>query len=1179
LKGIDLDIPRNKMTVCSGPSGSGKSSLAIDTLYAEGQRRYVESLSSYARQFLAPLQKPKVERITGLSPAISIEQKTTSKSPRSTVGTVTEIYDYLRILFARLGQPYCPKCGVRIGTQTADEIVEKVLHLPEGTKVYVMAPVERRDGERYEALWDELRASGFARVRVDGQSVSLDQPSKLSHRRKHKIEVVVDRAIVRRATRSRLADSIESALDLGKGVVHVARVGDESSEPSWPVDRYSQHRVCDRCGRSFDELAPHHFSFNSPLGWCPVCQGLGIQQGANPAVLVPDGRLSLRQGAVAAWPEFGPTPLFARLIEAVAGSEGIDLDTPFDELDGRCRRIILHGAGETWYTVERAAGFEPVSEMPAGKMPAPALGFSFQFKGLFPAIEEAARVSFVYRFKLQGMVDDVPCAGCMGARLRDAAGAAQFKGYTIDQISRWPLGQTLAFFKDLALDDGEQHIAGDLLREVRDRLTFLVDVGLDYLTLARGTPTLSGGESQRIRLASQIGSGLTGVLYVLDEPTIGLHPRDNSRLLSALRHLRDLGNTLVLVEHDREVIEAADHLIDFGPGAGEAGGRITSAGTPSKVKASSQSLTGSYLSGKTAIPVPTNRRPGGREADGPAIVIKGARQHNLRNLDVRIPLGVVTAVTGVSGSGKSSLVEDILWKAAARVLHRAQLTPGAHEAIEGLEYINKVISVDQAPLGNTPNSTPATYAGVFDLIRELFAKLPEAKVRGYSARRFSFNQRGGRCEACEGAGQKRIEMHFLPDVWITCDACGGARYTAETLAVKFHGRTIADVLNLSVAAALDLFANLPRIRRILQTLYDVGLGYISLGQAAPTLSGGEAQRVKLAAELARPDNGDTLYILDEPTTGLHFDDVRKFLEVIHRLADLGNTLVVVEHNLEVIKTADWVIDLGPEAGLGGGDLVAQGTPEEIVKNRRSHTGRFLEPVLAAGPLAERPKFSLTQKSDSRGGNKRDTRKSAKKLGKSNQQSGVSNRESGIPDQVKAPWEIDGRKWHTRDRVAGNGRRARWDGRILERIVDQVEALDASRSGSGSSLAPTDWSQRNVVRIGGSDKTKISFPFFHATTSSEWVVTLRFFVPKNTFRLRALEGQLKLLPFHESATPVLCDQPRLKLTDLGPFQEVAIVGHAAEDFDTPGFDAFLRKAVQAFLNIGKSSKLGKASELS
>ncbi|MDR3637786.1 MAG: excinuclease ABC subunit UvrA, partial [Isosphaeraceae bacterium] len=785
LKGVDVDIPRHKMTVCSGPSGSGKSSLAMDTLYAEGQRRYVESLSSYARQFLAPLQKPKVERISGLSPAVSIEQKTTSKSPRSTVGTVTEIHDYLRILFARLGQPHCPACGTAIGTQTADEIVEKVLHLPEGTKAYIMAPVERRDGEAYDALWDELRASGFSRARVDGKSISLDSPPKLSHRRKHRIEVVIDRAVVRRSTRARLADSVESALDLGKGVVHVARVGDEENEVHWHVDRYSQHRSCDGCGRSFEELSPHHFSFNSPLGWCPVCEGLGTQHGANPGLLIPDGRKSLRAGAVVAWPDFAENPDFARVIEALGKGRGIDLDMPFDGLEGRHRRTILHGAEDAWFQVP-ASGAQPA--------------FAFQYKGLFPAIEEAARVSFTYRYKLQGMVDDVPCASCMGARLRDDSAAVQFHGFTLDQVSQWPLGRALQFFKGLKLTADAKHIAGDLIREIRERLTFLVDVGLDYLTLARGTPTLSGGESQRIRLASQIGSGLTGVLYVLDEPTIGLHPRDNARLLAALRHLRDLGNTLVLVEHDREVIEAADHLVDFGPGAGDGGGEITAAGAPAKVKKSARSLTGRYLSGKAAIPVPTNRRA----ADGPALVIRGARHHNLKNVDVPLPLGCVTVVTGVSGSGKSSLIEDILWKAAAKRLHRAQVTPGAHDTIDGLNWVDKVISVDQDPLGSTPSSTPITYSGAYDLIRDLFSKMPEAKVRGYTPRRFSFNLPGGRCEACEGAGQKRIEMHFLPDVWVTCDACAGARFTPETLAVKFRGKTIADVLGMTVDTALEL---------------------------------------------------------------------------------------------------------------------------------------------------------------------------------------------------------------------------------------------------------------------------------------------------------------------------------------------------------------------------------------
>jgi excinuclease ABC subunit A len=1136
LKGIDVDLPRHRMTVCSGPSGSGKSSLAIDTLYAEGQRRYVESLSAYARQFLAPLQKPKVERITGLSPAVSIEQKTTSKSPRSTVGTVTEIHDYLRILFARLGQPYCPGCGRPIGTQTADEIVEKVLHLGEETRAYIMAPVERRDGEAYEPLWEELRGSGFARVRVDGRSVSLDEPPKLSQRRKHRIEVVVDRAVIRRTTRSRLADSVESALDLGKGVVLVARVDEAREESQWHVDRYSQHRSCDGCGRSFEELSPHHFSFNSALGWCPVCEGLGTQHGANPAVLIPDGRKSLRRGAVAVWPVFALNPTFARLITALAEAQGIDLDTPFDELEGRHRRAILHGTGETWFA-SPAGGGQPA--------------FSFQYKGLFPAIEEASRVSFIYRYKLSGMVDDVPCAACMGARLRDDAAAVRFRDFTLDQISQWPLGRAHAFFKGLKLTSDERHIAGDLIREIRDRLKFLVDVGLDYLSLGRGTPTLSGGESQRIRLASQIGSGLTGVLYVLDEPTIGLHPRDNARLLGALAHLRDLGNTLVLVEHDREVIEAADHLVDFGPGSGSAGGQVVATGPPAKVKASKKSLTGQYLSGKAAIPVPTNRRPAGEGQ--PVLVVRGARQHNLQNIDVAIPLGVVTVVTGVSGSGKSTLVEEILWKAAARALHRAQVTPGAHEAIEGLGQIDKVISVDQTPLGNTPSSTPGTYSGAFDLIRELFAKLPESKLRGYTPRRFSFNQAGGRCETCEGAGQKRIEMHFLPDVWITCEACGGSRYTPETLAVKFRGRTIADVLAMTVEAALELFASVPKIRRVLQTLDDVGLGYIPLGQAAPTLSGGEAQRVKLAAELARPDTGSTLYILDEPTTGLHFDDVRKLLAVVHRLADLGNTVVIIEHNLEVIKTADWVIDLGPEAGQAGGQVVAAGPPERIAATKSSLTGAVLKKVLAAGPRAERPRFdpkAAARQSLAGGGPRRAVLEE-------------------LEGSIKPPWEIDGQRWHTRDRVGRNGQPARWDGRILERVVDRIHEL--------GSFAATDWTQRASVRISGPNAD--AAVFFQAMTGSEWIVTLRFFVTRNTFRAEVLKNQLRLTPFHEGPIPVLSDTDRVTISPgKGGTQEVAITGHSASDFETQAFDAFLVQAVASYQRLGRTGVLFTASEL-
>ncbi|WP_165068434.1 excinuclease ABC subunit UvrA [Paludisphaera rhizosphaerae] len=1171
LKGVDLDIPRNKMTVCSGPSGSGKSSMAIDTLYAEGQRRYVESLSSYARQFLAPLPKPRVEKITGLSPAVSIEQKTTSKSPRSTVGTVTEIHDYLRILVARLGKPYCPTCGLEIGSQTADEIIEKILQLPEGSRIHVMAPVDRRDNESYDDLWAVLKGSGFARARVDGQTIDLDSPPKLSRRRKHQVEVVVDRAVVRRATRSRLADAVEAALDLGKGVVLVARVADDVDETKWPVDRYSQHRACDGCGRSFEELSPHHFSFNNPLGWCPVCEGLGVQQGANPAVLIPDPSRSLRDGAVMVWPKFHENRTFGRMIETLAAAEGIDLDTPFDDLEGRHRRTILHGRPDVWYEIPDA------KDLP---------GFKFQYKGLFPAIEEAGRVSFQYRWRLQGLVDDVPCASCMGARLRDDAAAVRFEGLTLDQISRLPLGQALAFFDGLNLTDQHKHIAGDLIREVRERLSFLNEVGLDYLSLARSTPTLSGGESQRIRLASQIGSGLTGVLYVLDEPTIGLHPRDNGRLLGALKRLRDLGNTVVMVEHDREVIEAADALVDFGPGSGRFGGEVTAAGPPNKVAKDPKSLTGEYLSGSKAIPVTTNRRPAGPDSGVEAIEIKGARHNNLKDLDVRIPLGVVTVVTGVSGSGKSTLVEDVLWKTAAKTLHRAQVCPGAVEEVAGLGQVDKVIRVDQSPLGGTPNSTAATYSGAFDLIRELYAKLPEAKVRGYTARRFSFNMPGGRCEACEGAGQKRIEMHFLPDVWVPCDSCKGRRFTAEVLAVTFRGKAISDVLDMSVDEALSLFEKVPRIRRILQTLHDVGLGYLPLGQSAPTLSGGEAQRVKLASELSRPDTGRTLYVLDEPTTGLHVDDVRKLLDVIHRLADLGNTVVVIEHNLDVIKTSDWVIDLGPEAGRGGGEIVAEGPPEVIAACGKGYTWKFLGPLLKAGPFAERERFDPKEAAKKAAAEAKAARLAAKaeaeglkaqtepkKTGSKKRGKVAAEAVSIAPETALAPWERDGRKWHVEERTSRNGKPVRWDGQILAKVVDRIEEL------AGEGFMSTQWNERSMVKIpfkGPEDESARTF--FQANTAGEWVLTMRFRLPRNTFQEKTLAASLKLIPFHDGPTPVLSDAPRLKVGNDAGGQEIIITGHALDDFQTPAFDAFLVKAVESLSRRAGRSRLRTAAEL-
>jgi excinuclease ABC subunit A len=1130
LKNLSVSLPRERMSVCCGPSGSGKSSLALDTIYAEGQRRYIESLSAYARQFLGQMQKPKVEHVSGLSPAISIEQKTTSKSPRSTVGTVTEVYDYLRVLYARLGQPYCPDCQIPIGTQTADEIIDKVMALPEGTKLYVMAPVERRGQEKYETLWDEIRRSGFVRMRVDGRSYNVEEPPAIDHRRKHKVEVVIDRLVVRANQRGRVADAVEAGLDLGRGVLHVARVDDSRPEPEWKVERYSQHYACDRCGRSFEPLNPHHFSFNSPLGWCPTCEGLGSQSGANPAVLIRDPRKSLRDGALAAWPPLTKENPFTRFAEALARHVGFALDTPFEQLEPAHQRAVLHGTGEIW--IPLAADGETATPAKKGKRaakPAPAVP-RFQYKGLFPAIDEAARVSFVYRHRLDHLVSEVPCSACAGSRLRRDAAAFRFEGKTLGEMCGWPLGQTLAFFKALKLTKSQQQVAGELLREIRSRLQFLVDVGLDYLTLDRKAPTLSGGESQRIRLASQIGSGLTGVLYVLDEPTIGLHPRDNRRLLQALVHLRDLGNTLVMVEHDREIIAAADYLLDFGPGAGDRGGEITAQGTPKQVMRARSSLTGKYLSGALAIPVPTNRR----DAAGPALLVKGARHHNLKNIDVAFPLGTFIAVTGVSGSGKSSLVSDILYNTLARKLHRARTPAALVDDIQGLEQIDKVINVDQDPIGNSPTSNPATYTGVFDLIRQLFAQLPESKVRGYHPRRFSFNKPGGRCEACEGNGQKLIEMHFLPDVWVECDVCHGSRYNPETLAVRYKGRSIADVLNMRVSEALELFANIPKIRRVLQTLADVGLDYLSLGQAAPTLSGGEAQRVKLAAELSRPNTGRTVYLLDEPTTGLHFDDLRKLLDVLNRLVDLGNTVIVVEHNMDVIKTADWVIDLGPEAGEAGGRIVAEGKPEDVARAPGSHTAPILSQVLAAGPHAERPRYDPHAAEATRAGDL-----DLEAVGR----------------HAKMPWEVDGRRWHTVERVSAKGAPARWEGHLLDWLDERIHAL--------GQFGETDWSHRTQVEIAA--PTKSHGWFFHASTGHEWLVYLTFRVGRNAFKQADLARALVIPTLNDTpGLEIYGDEERVRVGNFkGPWQAVSIAAHRLSEIDTPAFRDFLARAVTSF----------------
>jgi len=1130
LKGINVKIDRDKMTVFCGVSGSGKSSLAMDTVYAEGQRRYVESLSAYARQFVSQMQKPQLDHIDGLSPAIAIEQKNLGHTPRSTVGTVTEIYDYLRVLYARLGTPYCPECDVPIGTQTSDEIVDKILAEPAGTQLYLMAPVQIEVGQQYKSLWDEIRAAGYVRVRVDGRTHSLDDPLTVDRRRKHRLEVVVDRVVVRKDARRRIADSVENALVLGRGVMHVAYPRPDVPEPRWQSVVHSQHLACDRCGRSFEPLSPHHFSFNSSLGWCQACEGLGTETGANPAALLRDPKLTLAEGAVKLWPDVGKE-LSRAMLAALSEGTGLPLDVPFAQLSPRQRRRIMHGCDEQWFDV-LPPGRRRKSTRPL---------FRFQFKGLYPALEEASRLSPSLRTRLEHLVDEVDCTTCSGSRLRDDASAVRFRGRTIDAACRQPLGELQKTVNAWKLSDRDRRIAGELVREITSRVQFLNDVGLEYLTLGRSAPTLSAGEAQRIRLASQLGSGLCGVLYVLDEPTIGLHPRDNKRLLGALGKLRDLGNTLVVVEHDREVIQGSDAVLDFGPGAGRAGGQIVARGTPTEIAHRRKSITGPYLTGKKAIPVPTNRRmaavtdpPPGAEPDWLEIV--GARHNNLRDIHVRIPLGTLTAITGPSGSGKSSLIEDVLYASLARTLHRAGTTAGAHDEIRGVEHVNKVIRVDQQPLGNSPTSNPATYTGVFELMRSLYAQLPEARLRGYTPRRFSFNVPGGRCEECDGNGQLCIEMHFLPDVWVKCDTCHGRRYNPETLAVRYHGQSIADVLEMSCGQALRLFANIPKIRHILQTLCDVGLDYLTLGQAAPTLSGGEAQRVKLAAELSRPDTGRTLYLLDEPTTGLHFDDLAKLLAVLHRLVDLGNTVVVIEHNLDVVKSADWIIDMGPEAGDRGGRVVAVGTPEDVARCA-SHTGEALSGVLAAGLHAERTRYDPAVEEQRREGDMDITQ---------------------VGHETKMPWEMDGRRWHTVDRVDRRGGPCRWDGEILARVVDRIHEL--------GEFSETDWNTRSVVEIAA--PKKCDGWFFHAITGETWLLKMKFRVGRNSFRRDDLQARFDLKTLNQMEDlPIYGNKPRVQCKNLrGPWQEVQLQVHSLDEIDTGEFWKFLKRAVGAFFKV-------------
>ncbi len=1241
------------MTVCSGVSGSGKTSFAIDTVFTEGYRRYVESLSAYARQFLGQLAKPRVEHVEGLSPAICIEQKAASRSPRSTVGTITEVYDYMRVLWARCGTPYCPRCAVPIGTQTADEIVDRVLALGEGRPIVILAPVAPADGENWSLLLARLKGSGYSRIRIDGQIVATGQTAALDARRRHRVEVVVDRTIVRAKARGRIAESVEHALALGDGVMMLVA---EELELAHPADdaaaerpqtvihpahefRFSQRFACSRCGESYEEISPHSFSFNSQLGWCETCEGLGAQRGAPAAAIIRKPERTLFNGAIDGWERIDPDRPLGRMLAGLCHRLGVSPDTPLRDWTQEQINALLFGTTGDAIPADGPAELPGNARLPRAAQrsarrgreadPADERRLRFHWRGFFPTIDAATRNSWSLRFRLQNVVTDIPCGACRGGRLRPLPGhvrlglepatrtgadaAPALPGRTIVELCEVPLAEAAQFFATLKLDASQSRIAGELLKEIRDRLQFLLDVGLEYLTINRAAPTLSGGEAQRIRLASQIGSGLSGVLYVLDEPTIGLHPRDNQRLIRALLKLRDLGNTLLVVEHDRDVIGSADRLLDFGPRAGALGGRIVWEADGARAaraargdEGGAESLTRAYLGGQMAIPVPTNRRPvergetrtarsAGRAAAGTSspgtLVIRAARQNNLQHLDVAIPLARFVVVTGVSGSGKSSLVNDILWPALANRLNNASLAVGAHDAIEMLPrhdpagrgralasprrkkralaasprvapLIDKVINVDQSPIGATPASNPATYTGAFDWIRELFARVPDSRIRGYNANRFSFNRAGGRCEACTGNGQRCIQMHFMPDVWVECEVCKGRRYEPETLAVRYRGRSIADVLDMRVNDALQLFENVPRVRRMLQTLADVGLDYVQLGQSAATLSGGEAQRVKLATELGKPDTGRTLYILDEPTTGLHFDDVRKLLAVLHRLVDLGNTVIVVEHNLDVIKNADWILDLGPEAGAAGGRIVVEGTPEQIVALHdargagaapRWHTAAALGPVLGAGPHEAREVY--------------DRERHAR------EELAASRRALGdVGSEVRPPWATDGRRWHLEQRTSRDGRERRWQREALEFVIETVEQAGRtpSRRGQpgGSLFAPTNWNERASIEVTapGADTW-----FLHALTGGEWLLELYFRAPPGTFDAAELNKKLGLKSLDErDDIGEYGNWPRAQVrTRQDGMDAVALYVYDRAEIDTPAFRAFVRDAVRAY-----ASGLGK-----
>ena len=931
LQSVDLDLPREKLIVFTGISGSGKSSLAFDTIYAEGQRRYVESLSAYARQFLGQMDKPDVDFIEGLSPAISIDQKSSSRNPRSTVGTVTEVYDYLRLLFARIGVPHDPETGEKLTRQTPQQIVDRIMRLEDGTRFQVLAPVVRGRKGTYETLLDDLATQGFSRVLIDGEIHEFGESADLARYEQHTIKVVVDRLVMKKGIERRLTESMETALSLSEGVAEIEIVDREDAEENELIV-FSQHLSRPSDGKSFEDLAPRNFSFNSPYGACTHCDGLGTVYQVDPHLVVPNPELTLAEGAIAPW-SGGRSRYFKRLIEAVAEHEGIGLETPWEKLSKKHQKILMDKGLSERVKVRYHNRF--------GR----ARVHNARFEGAIPYLRRRHQEaeSDTQREQIEGYMRQVDCHECGGARLNPLSLAVTIDSYSLDDICRLSIDNAFEVISNLQLNDREEMIAEQVVKEINSRLSFLLDVGLEYLTLSRSAATLAGGEAQRIRLASQIGSGLVGVLYVLDEPSIGLHQRDNQRLIETLSHLRDIGNTVIVVEHDEETIRAADHVVDIGPGAGEHGGDVVYSGNVKGLVTCKKSLTGQYLSGKKLLPIPKERR----KTNGSFVSILGARENNLKNIDIDFPLGCFVAVTGVSGSGKSTLVNEILLKGLMQSIYKSKTPPGLHKAITGVDQVDKVINIDQAPIGRTPRSNAATYTGVFDHIRKLFAKTEEARLRGYQPGRFSFNVKGGRCDACSGDGTLRIEMHFLPDVYVPCEVCLGKRYNRDTLEIMYRGKNIADVLEMPCEEALTFFEKQPSITRHMQTLVDVGLGYIRLGQSAPTLSGGEAQRVKLATELAKRPTGHTLYLLDEPTTGLHFEDVRKLLNVLTRLVDNGNTVIVIEHNLDVVKTADWIIDLGPEGGEGGGEIVASDTPENITKLKTSHTGRFLKPLLTS----------------------------------------------------------------------------------------------------------------------------------------------------------------------------------------------------------------------------------------